>query len=80
MGTDRVSVRETRQRLRRLLDRVQAGDEVVVMRRGIPVGRLVQAQRKSPPLPGLSDFRSSIKLAGRTMSEEIKAARRSQRY
>ena len=39
MGTHKVSVREARQGLRRLLDRVQAGDEVVVLRRGVEVGR-----------------------------------------
>ena len=34
MGTRKVSVREAREGLRRLLDQVQAGDEVVVLRRG----------------------------------------------
>ena len=80
MGTERVTVRETRQNLRRLLDRVQAGDEVVVMRRGVEVGRLVRPERKSPPLPDLSGFRSSITVRGRSMSEEIKVDRRSERY
>ena len=49
MGTHKVSVREAREGLRRLLDQVQAGDEVVVLRRGVEVGRLVRPERKTPP-------------------------------
>ncbi len=54
MGTQKVSVREARQHLRRLLDHVQAGDEVVVLRRGVEVGRLVRPERKTAALPDLS--------------------------
>jgi antitoxin (DNA-binding transcriptional repressor) of toxin-antitoxin stability system len=80
MGTHKVSVREARERLRRLLDQVQAGDEVVVLRRGVEVGRLVRPERKSPPLPDLCGFRASIKIRGQALSESIGEARRSSRY
>jgi len=79
MGTHKVSVREAREGLRRLLDQVQAGDEVVVPRRGVEVGRLVRPERKSPPLPDLSRFRASVKVRGRPLSQGIREARRSSR-
>jgi antitoxin (DNA-binding transcriptional repressor) of toxin-antitoxin stability system len=80
MGTHKVSVREAREGLRRLLDQVQAGDEVVVLRRGVEVGRLVRPERKTPPLPDLSAFRASIKLRRRPLSQDVQKTRRSSRY
>jgi antitoxin (DNA-binding transcriptional repressor) of toxin-antitoxin stability system len=80
MGTHKVSVREARQGLRRLLDQVQAGDEVVVLRRGVEVGKIVRPERKTPPLPDLSRLRASVKLRGRALSQDIREARRSSRY
>ena len=79
MGTHKVSVREAREGLLRLLDQVQAGDEVVVLRRGVEVGRLVRPERKPPPLPDLSRLRASIKLRGKPLSQCIREARRSSR-
>ena len=38
-----IGVSEARKRLGALLDRVEAGDEVVITRRGRPVARLVSA-------------------------------------
>jgi antitoxin (DNA-binding transcriptional repressor) of toxin-antitoxin stability system len=80
MGTHKVSVREAREGLRRLLDQVQAGDEVVVLRRGVEVGRLVRPERKAPPLPDLTSFRASIKIRGKPLSQSIQETRRSARY
>jgi prevent-host-death family protein len=37
----RVSVREARQQISRLLDAVSAGEEIVIMRRGKPAARLL---------------------------------------
>ena len=80
MGTHKVSVREAREGLRRMLDQVQAGDEVVVLRRGVEVARLVRPQRKPPPLPDLTGFRASIKIRGQALSESIREARRRSRF
>jgi antitoxin (DNA-binding transcriptional repressor) of toxin-antitoxin stability system len=80
VATRKVRVREARESLRRLLDQVQAGDEVVVLRRGVAVGRLVPPERKPPPLPDLSSFRASIKVRGLALSQSIRQARRSSRY
>jgi antitoxin (DNA-binding transcriptional repressor) of toxin-antitoxin stability system len=80
MSTHKVSVRGARESLRRLLDQVQAGDEVVVLRRGVEVGKLVPPDRKTLPLPDLSSFRAAVKLRGRALSRDIREARRSSRY
>lgn len=80
MSTHRVSVREAREGLCRLLEQVQAGDEVVVLRRGIEVGRLIPPKRKISPLPDLSALRASVKLRGRALSQDIQGARWSSRY
>ena len=80
MSTQRVSVKEARQRLRHLLDQVQAGDEVVVLRRGVEVGRLVRPERTRMALPDLSGLRATVKLRGPALSQEIVDGRRSSRY
>lgn len=80
MSVKKLSVREARQQFRRLLDRVQAGDEVMVMRRGVEVARLVRPERIPARLPDLDAFRASVKVAGRSLSREITENRRSSRF
>ena len=80
MSTQRVSIREARQRIRHLLEQVQAGDEVVVLRRGVEVGRLVRPERARVPLPDLSGLRASVKVRGRALSEDLTEDRRRSRY
>jgi len=80
MSTHRVSIREARERLRHLLEQVQAGDEVIVLRRGVEVGRLVRPKRTRAPLPDLSGLRASVKLKGRALREDLLEGRRSSRY
>ena len=63
-----------------MLDQVQAGDEVVVLRRGVEVGKLAPPDRKTPPLPDLSSLRAAVKLRGRALSRNIREARRTSRY
>ena len=77
MRVRKVSVREARQHLCRLLDQVQAGDEVVMTRRGVEVARLVRPQRRPVRLPNLEEFRASVILRGQPLSREIIEGRRS---
>jgi prevent-host-death family protein len=80
MTVRKVSVREARQHLRRLLDQVQAGDRIAVLRRGVEVGRLVPPDRTPERPPALESFRASIKVRGRPLSREIADARRNSRH
>jgi prevent-host-death family protein len=51
--TDQVNVYEAKTQLSRLLERVEAGEEIVIARNGRPVARLVPTQRvRSPRVPG----------------------------
>jgi len=72
---------EARRRFSELIRAVESGDSVVVTRRGKPVARIVPVEQKPlKPLPDLSEFRASIKIKGRSLSEELLAMRRRERY
>ena len=75
-----MSIREARQKLKILLDDVAAGEEIVLVRRGKPVARLVPAGDAIQRLPSLADFRHAIELRGTTLGEELAAAREEERY
>ncbi|WP_219419135.1 type II toxin-antitoxin system Phd/YefM family antitoxin [Pseudonocardia nigra] len=50
---EQVNVYEAKTHLSRLLERVEAGEEIVIARNGRPVARLVPTQRQgSPRVPG----------------------------
>ena len=52
-----VNVHQAKTHLSRLLERVAAGEEVVIARAGNPVARLVPIQREEPRNPGLAKGR-----------------------
>ncbi|GIK98050.1 MAG: antitoxin [Alphaproteobacteria bacterium] len=52
-----VNVHEAKTHLSRLLDRVQAGEEIVIAKAGKPVARLVPAGQAVPRKPGLAEGR-----------------------
>ena len=51
-GMEPVSVHEAKAHLSRLLQRVEAGEEVVIARGGRPVARLISVHSKRPRVPG----------------------------
>ena len=76
----RVSVKEARQNFKALLDRVAAGEEVSILRRGSEVARLVPPGGDGRRLPKLRAFRSSVGRKGKTLSQEVARGRRMERY
>jgi len=51
--TEQVNVYDAKTHLSKLLERVEAGEEIIIARNGRPVARLVPAQRERPPrVPG----------------------------
>jgi prevent-host-death family protein len=56
-----ISLAEAKTHLSELLDRVQAGEEVLVTRHGRPVARIQGAKRRSAPFRSLADFRAGLK-------------------
>lgn len=53
MDAESVNIHEAKTHLSRLIDRVEAGDEIVIARAGRPVARLVPFRvRTTPRVPG----------------------------
>lgn len=76
-----IPVKDARQSFKTLLERVEAGEEVVLTRRGKPVARLLPAQGQvSRRLPLQADFRSAVAISGRALSHEVVAAREEERF
>ena len=75
-----INIKEARNRLSSLLDRVEEGAEVILLRRGKEVARLVPPSGKGRRLPSLRDFRLSIKLQGSPLSETVIQDRQEERY
>jgi prevent-host-death family protein len=55
-----VSVAEAKARLSALLDKVEAGEQVVITRHGRPVANLSAATKPKIPLRDLSKFRKTM--------------------
>lgn len=74
-----IGTKELRNRLSEILERVARGERIRIVRRGKPAAELRPVQRRARSLPDLSAFRARIKLRGRPMSEEVRAARDEER-
>jgi prevent-host-death family protein len=75
-----ISAKEARGKLSALLKMVEKGDEIVVVRRGKRVARLVPFRKKEKHLPTLREFRASIKVKGEPLSVAVLRGREEERY
>jgi prevent-host-death family protein len=66
-----VNVKDLRAKLRLLIARVEAGEEIVVTRRGKEVARLVPPPRPPQQFPDLTEFRASIQVQGDSPLETV---------
>ncbi len=55
-----VGIKQARQELPDLIDRAEAGEEIIITRQGRPVAKLVAAPKEPKPLPSLKDFRATL--------------------
>jgi prevent-host-death family protein len=62
--TDQVNVSEAKTQLSKLLERVEAGEEIVIARHGKPVARLVPEQRKRARKRRLGGLEGKIEIIG----------------
>ncbi len=76
----KVSVKEARENLRALIDQVVAGEEIVLLRRGREVARLVPPKGSRRKLPSLAAFRASIQPRDKSLSDEVISGREQERY
>lgn len=78
---NQVSVAEAKAHLSEILDRVEAGEEVVITRRGRAIARLrAEASSKRKPLPSLAEFRAQMAVAKIPAGEFIRKMRDEDRY
>ena len=67
-----VNLKEARKRLGSLVRAATRGESVVITVRGRAAARIVPIERKPiRQIPDLSEFRNSIKLKGKPMSETV---------
>jgi len=76
-----VNLKEARRRLGDLVSAAERGESVIITRRGREVARIAPLERRPlTPFPDLTEFRKSIKIKGRSMTDELLAMRREERY
>ena len=78
----KVNVREARQRIGKLLDAVTTGEEILIVRRGRPVAKLIgvdSIESSALRFPDRSDLRKKIPPAKMTSRELIQDIR-NERY
>jgi prevent-host-death family protein len=75
-----INLKEAKSKMGSLLDRSQRGEEVVLMRRGRRIARLVPVSSSDKRLPDLKDFRDSITVKGDTLGSTVIQGRIEERY
>jgi prevent-host-death family protein len=75
-----VNVKEARAKISSLLDRTEMGEEVVIIRRGKRIARLVSVGDACKRLPDLRGFRNSILVKGKSLGEAVIQGREEERY
>ena len=73
-----VPLYEVKNRLSRYL-RLAEKEEIIITRHGKKVAKMIRPHTENN-LPNLNNFRSSIKIDGKPMSQEVIDARREERY
>ncbi|MFO7802673.1 MAG: type II toxin-antitoxin system prevent-host-death family antitoxin [Desulfovermiculus sp.] len=75
-----VNVKVARAQISALLDKAQKGEEVTILRRGKQIARLVTVDGPSKRLPDLTEFRNSIAVKGKPLSQAVIQGRDEERY
>jgi len=75
-----INAKQARAKLSSLLKRVEEGGEVVLLRRGKRIARLIPAERKQGRLPTLKEFRASIQIKGKPLSVDVIRGREDERF
>lgn len=68
-----VNIHEAKTHLSRLLDRVRAGEEIVVAKAGAPIARIVPYQEAKPRVPGIVEGRVDDRFFESLPKEELAA-------
>jgi antitoxin (DNA-binding transcriptional repressor) of toxin-antitoxin stability system len=75
-----VSIKEARENFKAIIDRVMAGERVNILRRSKVVAQLIPPEPDPiQQAPSMEAFRKTIKIKGKSMSQEVIKARREER-
>ena len=75
-----ANVSETRENLADLLTAVEAGEEVIIMRRDRPVAKLVAVDKAMSPFLDRGQLRSEVPPMRTTAAESVRDQRDEERY
>lgn len=75
-----VSFKKARSELSTLLDRVEKGEPILILRRGRKVAQLIPLKDNWSPPPSLKEFRKSIRVAGKALSKTVAVMRSGERF
>ncbi len=75
-----VNAKDAKNQISSLLDHIQKGEEIVIVRRGKKVARLAPVSGTENRLPDLTRFRVSIKVKGGPLSRDVIEGRSMERY
>jgi prevent-host-death family protein len=70
-----VGIKQARQELPDLIDRAEAGEEILITRQGRAVAKIVAAPKERQPLPSLTEFRGRIGKLGSPAAKLVREER-----
>lgn len=70
-----VGIKQARQELPDLVDRAEAGEEIVITRQGRPVAKITAIPRSPRALPSLARFRQTLRDNGTPAVELLRSER-----
>jgi prevent-host-death family protein len=70
-----IGIKQARQELPDLIDRAEAGEEIIITRQGKPVAKLVAAPKALKQLPSLAEFRNGLGRAGTPAAQAVREER-----
>jgi prevent-host-death family protein len=75
-----LSVKEVRKQLSEVIREAEAGDSTVITRYGAPIAQIAPIRKERPKFPDLTEFRASIKVRGKPLSEVVREMRDEERF
>jgi prevent-host-death family protein len=75
-----ISAKEARARLSDLLKKAEKGEEILLVKRGRKIARLIPFKNVQKRLPSLKEFRNSIRVKGQPLSVTVIKDRGDERY
>lgn len=76
----KIPVNEIREHLSKYLSEAERGEQIIITKHSRPVAQLLPVTQEKSELPDLQEFRNSIKIKGKPMSEVVTDERNESRY